>query len=499
MSSFFSTGGVVLVILVSTVLTIPSSLGLVWLYQRSVRAAMALHAASRQSLSPSPPAPRVLVAPAAALTFREFGPASAAPADSVASLTLRRALGGPWRAAAIYTLAGLVYALLTALLLLTAAGTAVLPQRLSVVTLAYAWPVVLTVNLLTASRRSIQIRNAAIYVAVLLVLIGFDVRDAAVLWLVTAGPPSVLLLAFMYPKVRTIGPLVFTFMTIGVFGANLLLVPLDITGVQRLVASVSVAIGLDVTAWIVAAAILGFAIAAVLGWGALSWVRRRYDAKQVSDQSLSIDAIWLVFTVYNATDIASDGAGWGAVTLATFIVFRVLAGIGFALSSGHGAAPQNYRLLFLRVFGSAARSTRLMNLIGARWRYAGSIQLITGTDLATSTLEPHEFLEFVRGRLTNRHIRDRESLERQVGATDLRPDFDGRFRINEFLCHEDTWQATLSRLVGSSDVVLMDLRGFSPANQGCVFELQALVNEVPLARVITIVDGTTDVGFLHGV
>ena len=38
----------------------------------------------------------------------------------------------------------------------------------------------------------------------------------------------------------------------------------------------------------------------------------------------------------------------------------------------------------------------------------------------------------------------------------------------------------LSRLVHESDAVLMDLRGFSRGNAGCVFELQELARLVPL-------------------
>jgi hypothetical protein len=155
--------------------------------------------------------------------------------------------------------------------------------------------------------------------------------------------------------------------------------------------------------------------------------------------------------------------------------------------------------LLLRVFGSRARSERLMALVGSRWRHAGSVQLIVGLDLATTTLEPHEFMGFVRGQLARRYIHGRADLERQLAALDLRPDFDGRYRVNEFFCRDDTWRATLSRLAASSDAVLMDLRGFSPANQGCVYELRALVDLVPLARVVLITDGTTDEPFLRQV
>jgi hypothetical protein len=46
------------------------------------------------------------------------------------------------------------------------------------------------------------------------------------------------------------------------------------------------------------------------------------------------------------------------------------------------------RLLFLRVFGSPTRSEKLFDLLAARWRYAGSIELIGATDVARGRFEP---------------------------------------------------------------------------------------------------------------
>lgn len=123
--------------------------------------------------------------------------------------------------------------------------------------------------------------------------------------------------------------------------------------------------------------------------------------------------------------------------------------------------------------------------------------MIAGPDLVTTTIEPHEFLEFVSGRLGRQFIRDQQDLERRVKNIDKVQDPDGRYRINEFFCHHDTWQITMERLAATSDTVLMDLRSFSPANQGCIFELGRLVDSVNLNRIIYLVDNTTDHGFLE--
>jgi hypothetical protein len=55
----------------------------------------------------------------------------------------------------------------------------------------------------------------------------------------------------------------------------------------------------------------------------------------------------------------------------------------------------------------------------------------------------------------------------------------------------------LKRLARDSDAVLMDLRGFLPDNQGCVFEINELLNVMPLDRVVFVVDATTDLAFLR--
>ena len=80
---------------------------------------------------------------------------------------------------------------------------------------------------------------------------------------------------------------------------------------------------------------------------------------------------------------------------------------------------------------------------------------------------------------------------------DLTPDHDGRFRVTDFFCHADSWKMVLSRLVRDSDAVLMDLRGFSAHNAGCVYEVSELINVAPLRSVVFAIDETTDLPFLE--
>src|SRR5262245_29555766 len=55
----------------------------------------------------------------------------------------------------------------------------------------------------------------------------------------------------------------------------------------------------------------------------------------------------------------------------------------------------------------------------------------------------------------------------------------------------------MRQLTKESDVVLMDLRSFSPSNHGCLYEVEQLLEIVALERVLFLVDTTTDLAFLE--
>jgi hypothetical protein len=155
------------------------------------------------------------------------------------------------------------------------------------------------------------------------------------------------------------------------------------------------------------------------------------------------------------------------------------------------------RLLFLRVFALGRRGANIFDAVGRFWRNVGSIQMIAGPDLVTAAVEPHEFVDFLSGKLDRRFIDSGRTLDLRIDQLDLQPDGDGQFRVTEFFCHDDTWKLTLARLADESDAVLMDLRAFSHANAGCVFEISELFNLVPLQRLVFIVDGSTDQKFMR--
>jgi hypothetical protein len=228
------------------------------------------------------------------------------------------------------------------------------------------------------------------------------------------------------------------------------------------------------------------------------WIRRGYRRKRISDQSLTLDAIWLLFGASDSILLAFGGFFHALTGLAAFLVYKLVARLGPRLLPAPAAAvPGGTALLFLRVFSLGKRSERLFDAVAQPWRHVGSVQFITGLDLAAATVEPHQFLDFLTGQLARLFIHGAESLERGMRLLDSRTDADGRFRINQFFCHSDTWQGVVARLVRGSDAVLMDLRSFTPRNAGCIRELRELVDVAPLDRLVLVVDETTDRAFLE--
>jgi hypothetical protein len=75
---------------------------------------------------------------------------------------------------------------------------------------------------------------------------------------------------------------------------------------------------------------------------------------------------------------------------------------------------------------------------------------------------------------------------------DVEADRDGRFRIDEFCCRDDTWQATVVALIARADAIVMDLRGFGAARRGAEFELEQLATRAAPERVVLVVDASTD-------
>jgi len=498
------TGVLPFVVLLAAALSLPVCAFLLRLYRRSVLAGMDTRAGAG-AWQPEPEPEPQRGPPAAALAVENLDhspPVVASAADAVA---WRRALRGPWRLAAGYACAGLAYAaVMTAGWLLATGDATVVWTKLAILSWTYFWPAVLTVLLVAAYDRIRRWQVLGAYFGVLAALMAISMvrnpdlglLEIPLYWVLMNGPESILLLTFLLRPIRAVGPLVLAFLlTIAIGSQSVLSAAAGNAAVLRGFADIGFRLGLGAGAVFLGMILLGVVAFAALGWPLLRWVGRRYEAKRFSDQSLTIDSLFLLFGVVQSIGLAFEGAPWILTGLVAFAGYKAVTLLAFRLVRGQAHPART--LLLLRVFRLGKRSERLFDKLRKHWQAVGSICMIAGPDLVTTTVEPHEFLEFLSGRLGRRFVGGTADLDRRITAMDGAADPDGRYRINEFFCRTDTWQMTMQRLAAASDAVLMDLRSFSVSNQGCLFELARLLDGVDLGQVVFLVDQTTDRAFLE--
>jgi hypothetical protein len=239
-------------------------------------------------------------------------------------------------------------------------------------------------------------------------------------------------------------------------------------------------------------------LGAAAAWAVVRWIARSYRTGRASDRMLTMDVLLLIFALWVFLVLFSAFGGKAAIFApAGFAAYKLVALWRLRRRPRSGASDPPRTLLLLRVFGFDKRTQGLLDQLARTWRYLGPIRLIGGPDLASTTIEPHEFFEFLNGRLSRAFIANERDLDERLRESRTEPDLDGLFRIEDFYCHDDTWRMTVSRLAREADAVLMDLRGFTPANRGCVHEIEQLLASVPLRRIALLVDETTDTVLLE--
>jgi hypothetical protein len=317
------------------------------------------------------------------------------------------------------------------------------------------------------------------------------VSQTMLFWGLSGAPVFIPLLTFNRFVRGTVGPLflnlaLMMLLTTFVINDLWLDTPIGIRLVVRLKAAVG-----DSTLAVMSALSLTLAIAIAVA--VVSWIAGRYRRGQLSDQTFLFDALWLSASIWVCVYLFPNPRPfYYLLGLVPFVLYKLVVGFGLRLSSTAVGMPPEARLLYLRVFGSARRAERLFDLLAARWRHAGSIQLISATDIARGRFEPDEFLDFLNRKLANAYITSAGDLNERLAALQKRPDPDGRYRVHEFFCRADTWQRTVSTLGAASSLIIMDLRGFTADNKGVIFELRVLIDEVPLNRVALLIDRSTD-------
>ena len=420
---------------------------------------------------------------------------------------------GPWRQLLRYLVPGLAVALMY-----TAAAHVAYPHQLgiagsSIALWIYLWPYFVVAPLIVPARPSLWAMWFLGYMLIYALLgawaatvqdipayrfgaIEIPARSSvtpqgmAKLWLVVNAPPTLLVIISFNRWVRAVAPLM------------LALVAAAVTGVLAVYFATFSKQGADVvvqfaTTWqlpiqwlLLLILAVTLAVFGTLGWWVMRRIARTYHLGRISDQDLLLGAVWALFAASFTMWLVIDNTAWIAVLPLALVTAGMAARLVHSVRGKQQSAPHG--LTFLRVFSLGTRSQRVFNALAKHWRYVGSVQLITGPDLATSTVQPHQFLDFLSGHLRRHFVADASSLHRSLAERDRGADPDGRYRINNFFCYEDSWKAALPQLVRAGDTVLLDLRSFSTDNAGCTHELQFLVSDVPYRCCLLLVDRTTD-------
>jgi hypothetical protein len=250
--------------------------------------------------------------------------------------------------------------------------------------------------------------------------------------------------------------------------------------------------GMFILQTVAAVMLVGVVASAVVGSFLFILVTRSYARKRLSEQWLGMASIWLILSVAVASALSPLGLPANLACVALFGVGVAAAGRRLRQHQGPGV-----RLLLLRSFTLGRRSDRLFQDVESLWRSIGSIQLVGAVDVAATTLEPHELLDFLRGRTGREFVHHQADVDARLASFDHERDPDGRFRVNVIFCGGDAiWKYAVNQMLLDSDCVLMDLRGFSRHRAGCVFEIRCLAEcDLPF-RTVFLVDESTDCGFI---
>src|SRR2546423_3459515 len=357
-------GLLIFVLLLTVLLSLPISFGLIWRYRRTVMRSMRISTTPSANETPppvlTPPNKAMQLSPAPVIVDS----ASSSISTPAAGDLYAEVLHSPWRAAAIYALAGACFAL--TLTVATLAAEHLVDDSFWSNTLRflflfwiYVWPLVLTVNLVASATWRAKVATTSAYflgLAIITAIVStkssLPVWRILVAWLLFNLPPTLLLLAILNRKVRAVGPLVLIFLILVLAGPVIpIFIALSDKRFLPLLEEIGVRFGFGAIPVLLGLALLGFIVAVPIGWLMLRWIGSRYQRKKSSDQSIALDAIWLSFAFFNSLTLTSNGAEWFLSGLAAFLVYKVVARIGFLLIA-HKANPKrrNARLLLLRVF-----------------------------------------------------------------------------------------------------------------------------------------------------
>jgi hypothetical protein len=497
--TFTLTGMMPFALVIALIIAYPLSLWLLGRYRAAVSKAMAKNSrqGNNENSTGASPADNN-IALTTAPPFENLSPGSPL---GVNKIVYRR----PWLSALMHFIAGLIFALLMAFATLLSQQLSLSTMRISMYAVVYFWPVVICIALVATitMRQYLIIFGGYLFLFLIVAAIAISRSPNSSwlqifnLWNLLNSIPSIALLLVISKQTSAVGPLVFVFLFITIMGGLAFHHFVVATpSLMKFVIDIAVKIGIGgyMTTFLLFAT--GFLLFAIPGWALIRIVKTRYKNKKTGDQAIMLSTVWIVFGFVYSMSLVWDGKFWVLIGFSIVFIYLLLTRLMEKWLCAKYTFGDGSSLLFLRVFALGKRSKNLFSRVSKYRRFNGSIQLISGPDLFNATLEPHEFFDFITGKLARRFIHNAEDLAIRIAEMDKKPDADGRYRVNDFFCHNDTWKMVLSSLVHQSRIILMDLRSFGKNNKGCQYEISELLNLISFTRILFVTDKTTDQAFL---
>ncbi len=361
------------------------------------------------------------------------------------------------------------------------------------------WPVLLCWRMAAGVRGGNWRRAVAGYfLAIGLMSVFLVVRNAelrllslVVLWVAVNGLPTGLLWLFLNRRLALLGP---TLLLLGLILAGIswrfALAVAEHDDLRSTMAFLLSGLGVDWRLTLPAVIGMGVLLAIPLLPLALRGMAGGWERRWWSEQSLALDTIWFLFLavaviVGLSTNDASAPRGAGMVAGAQ-VVWMGLSRLWLAK---HDEPAEQPRLLVLRVFAQDEKALPLFDAVTSLWRMLGPVAFVAAGDLASRIVQPATVWRFLSGRLQDGFVSDVNKLEAQFAAASRTvADRDGRYRLTELFCYENTWESTVSLLAARSDAVLMDLRGVERSKGGVLREVGLVLAAVPASRVVLVLE-----------
>jgi len=167
-------------------------------------------------------------------------------------------------------------------------------------------------------------------------------------------------------------------------------------------------------------------------------------------------------------------------------------------------------IIYLRAFENQPRARTFLQ--GA-WREFGYVYLLR----SAASVTPAEYRQFKRspGSFTGL-IRSEEQFAAELARPLPGPshqrwhvvknvgpqtvwvrDWYGSYPPRTFLCHGRIWKPSVDMLLDRADLVVLDLSGMMPSNAGTRYEIQRVIDRIPIDRVVFLADRRSDRDYLH--